>query len=215
MTTLTQRLHTYSLLCGIAYSPRQCATEQFEAMGYNPIRYVDAEGVQAFVLLKHTQVYCVIRGTDELRDWLRNANINTKQSVNAGAYNAANIIGKLPRNCIVMGHSLGGAIASVFHGNDRYSFGAPKCWDVRGFAGGYIRVTNCNDIAPKLPPNLYHPDCVHLHLTHDGNLVKDPSWRVLLLDRIRGRIRAWQKRQAFTGYYDHSLEQYQKKLSKI
>lgn len=211
----TSTLHTYSLLCGIAYSPKQSAINQFEAMGYTPIRYIDAEGVQAFVLLKNTEIYCVIRGTDELRDWLRNANINTIQGVNAGALAATKIIGKLPRRCVVMGHSLGGAIASVFRANERYSFGAPKCWEQRVAAERYTRITNCNDIAPKLPPNLHHPACVHLHLTYDGKLVEDPSWRVLLLDRIRGRLRAWQKRQAFTGYYDHELTRYQTKLSQL
>lgn len=218
--TPIQTLHTYSILCGIAYS--RSAEDQYKAMGYAPIQHINRKGIQAYVLIKDKQVLCVIRGSDEIRDWVRNINVNTINGVYAGIYTARTIlidsgVFNTPYNdtIIFMGHSLGGAIAHSFDPFPSISFGAPKILLGSDTHENAIRVTNCNDVAPKLPPNLKHARCRHIHLTYSGRIVENPSFKVRLSDGILGRLRAWRKGQIFTGFYDHSLELYQSKLSKI
>lgn len=212
--------------------------ETYYNMGYTTESCLNEKGVQAFLLKSKdvTEMYVIaIRATDESRDFYRDAAFFQYETaygkMHMGFYNGAKIISNWCKDYfrenkkysmrLYVGHSLGGALAFASHvGFDRRSyaavtFGAPRVVDSKFYLQSnfnHTRVRNCNDIVTRVPFRSFnyshHGDLVYLDF--NGNMKS----KIGIFDGMKARFRAWKKKQIFDGFYDHSIEQYSKKLSK-
>lgn len=125
----------------------------------------------------------------------------------------------------VTGHSLGAAMATLFAARLTdagykvilYTYGSPRCGNfewAKTFEGVEIyRFVNTNDVVTKIPPaGLFTHVGQTMYLGYDGKLKTPVSWWDHFKDNIKARLKAWKKKQAFSGLYDHSIDNYIKKL---
>jgi len=125
-----------------------------------------------------------------------------------------------PATVYVTGHSLGApqavltALALTREGfpvRGCYTFGSPRCF-THGSAGvvnrnllNHFRVTNGNDIVPRVPLPIRFRHCgQHVHLDRFGRERHRPGWFSLLADRVLGY------RGDLVG--EHSMFSYRKAL---
>lgn len=127
----------------------------------------------------------------------------------------------------VTGHSLGGALAVLEahelaeNGFEVHlcTFGQPRVGsselmqEVWEKTKSYWRLVNNNDVVPRSPPsdwNFAHAGLLH-HISHDGQVMANPSWWVMMADRIIGRIKSRQLnplKWTTDGLDDHSMAEY-------
>ena len=75
------------------------------------------------------------------------------------------------------------------------------------------RFVNTNDIVCTVPPFGLYTHVGELHyMSYKGIILTKTSWWQRMGDKFRGRLRAWQKRQLFSGIYDHMGSRYIKKI---
>lgn len=140
--------------------------------------------------------------------WIRSRAINKEKSI-----------------IYVTGHSLGAAMATLFAARltalgytvKLFTFGSPRVgngeWaDVLDTVEIY-RFVNTNDVVCKVPPSgIYTHVGKVMYLSYDGKLTEGESYWKMKLDNIKARWRAWRKGQAFSGLYDHYIDNYIWKL---
>ena len=74
---------------------------------------------------------------------------------------------------------------------------------------------NTNDIVCTVPPYGFYTHVGELHyMSYKGTILTKTTFWQRLGDKFRGRLRAWQKRQLFSGIYDHMGKRYIKKIKK-
>ena len=128
---------------------------------------------------------------------------------------------------IFTGHSLGAALATIMayrlkyedRNRDKiiYTFGSPRVGDGRFVKEikeiTHYRFVNNNDIVTRFPFRffLYRHHAKAVYIDYHGKIRKMTFWQ-RVKDRIRGRLRAFQKGEAFDGYYDHSMDEYCQKI---
>lgn len=232
-----EKLKHYAQLSSLAYAREPQVV--YYNMGYSTRDVLNEKGVQAFLLESNLSdgLYIVaIRGTDEPRDIPRDSFFLQQRTpygkVHKGFLDGARIIEQwLLKYCtknrvfisdasiVYVGHSLGGALAHAsiltFRRNAiAVTFGSPmvtnKSFDLPE-NHNHTRVVNCNDIVPKMPSGAvgYHHHG-ELHYIDFNGEIKN---KINIFDGLRARFRAWKKKQLFSGFYDHDLQKYIKKLS--
>jgi len=125
---------------------------------------------------------------------------------------------------ICTGHSLGAALATLFasrqDAHELYTFGSPRvgtrsfCKEIKKDGIKHYRFVNNNDIVTSVPLALmgfrHSGDLVYVN--HYGNIRKMTYWQ-RFKDKLRGRLAAWKKREAFDGVRDHDINAYYKKIN--
>lgn len=127
---------------------------------------------------------------------------------------------------ICTGHSLGAALATLFasrkDAHELYTFGSPRVGTrsfVREISNDNIkhyRFVNNNDIVTSVPLALmgYRHSGELVYINHYGNIRKMTSWQ-RIKDKLRGRVAAWKKREAFDGVRDHDMNAYFSKIKNV
>jgi hypothetical protein len=151
------------------------------------------------------------RGTQELRDWLRNIDIRPREwepgrgHVHSGFWNAleevwpslsATLV-SLAGPVFFTGHSLGAALAvlaaaridAAHRPRAVYAYGCPRSGDQQ-FAGTYpdvpvYRVVNNRDVVARVPPRPYKHVGTMQYVRSNGTLATNPSELEMHLDLLR------------------------------
>ena len=196
--------------------------------------FYDIEGAQCYVLEDTNKVIVAFRGT-EPKEWNDiKADLSFRKTWHKGSGKVhrgfmievwklmdqlATKVYKTKKTLYVTGHSLGGAMATLYADVCRpsghvevYTYGAPRCGDeefCRTYVRDLVRVRNNNDMVPTVP--LWSLGFRHigetLYINHYGyvrNLTGWQKWK----DRWRGRFAAWRKLEFFDGIRDHSIDKY-------
>ena len=206
---------------------------------HTELKHFDVDGAQAYGIVMPQFTMIVFRGTEptEFSDIVADIKAWPKESETIGMVHAGfkqeldkvytNITQWLrkvqSKNLVVTGHSLGAAMATLFAAREYqrganvtlYTYGSPRAGN-NEFAKQFeniptYRFVNTNDVVCTIPFLYKHVGELH-YMSYTGNISTGTNWRQRLHDKIRGRIRAWQKRQLFSGIYDHMGSRYIKKL---
>ena len=207
------------------------AKAKYKELGYTSCKFFDTKGAQAYVASNKNQITICFRGTepDQFNDIRADLYFFHKQGFHRGFLGEfkklqpeieveLEMLQKRKKRPIhVVGHSLGGAIAVVaayfINGVDEViTFGGPRTtgwFKSKSIPVQVTRVVNNNDIVPKVP--FYILGFKHvgnlIYLNYHGNIRSMTPWQ-RIKDQWRGRLRAFQKGQAFDGLYDHSMNEY-------
>lgn len=161
---------------------------------YRRIQPFSLAGTFGFVASDERNLVVVLRGTDELIDWVTNLSVTqvlgygghahrgfaeTLEAVWSEIFTRVENLLDRGQTVWVTGHSLGGALATLAaarlnaEGIEPYitcTFGAPRCLDPRA-AGQYLprlyRFVNKGDLVPTVPPALTLP---WFRYKHTGSL---------------------------------------------
>ena len=152
----------------------------------------------------------VLRGTNDVRDWLTNFNAFPDGWVGEGLVHngfakalalvwdkiTASLDRNVPSDCplFIAGHSLGAALATLAASLRRpralYTFGSPRVGDDdfgETLAGVKIfRVVNNRDVVTTVPPPLPFHHVGELHyITHEGGMLVNPHDETVARDRLK------------------------------
>lgn len=188
--------------CELAYEKEVTIEETTRTWGFSRTIFVNVQksidiDTQAYVMSNDTDIVVVFRGSGTVEDWLTNFQAvsdpgpmdNTKahegfqDALYPAVIRLTDIIIKRrnkEQRVWLTGHSLGGALASLFSGMlvennlpifGLYTFASPRAGDYH-FAkllnealskGPHYRVVNEDDIVPHLPPEPFY--------SHSGNRI--------------------------------------------
>ncbi len=165
-------------LCKAAYQfdPEIFDTKAFADLGFTNIRLIENKRTctQAFILKNPDMTVVVFPGSKELKDWLTNFKF-WKQRIRTGKmhkgfYQASKSVNATISEAIatnelvyVTGHSLGGALASIFASKHSevlacYTFGAPRIYNRKAAKafdnanpGNHFRCVVAGDVVPRWP----------------------------------------------------------------
>ena len=187
-----------AVACDLAYKDKDSIPAIATAWGYEDLTYVDVKkgrdiDTQGFVMGNDTDIVCVFRGSDKIEDWFANFQAVRDPGPLNGTLahegfqdalfpavialtNAIDAIGVNGRRIWITGHSLGGALCSLYAGMmfengypvyGIYTFASPRPGDdiyatsLNTFmaSGPHYRVVNDGDIVPHVPPEPFfsHP----------------------------------------------------------
>ena len=134
---------------------------------------------------------------------------------------------KKQKDFYIAGHSLGAAMATIaahrlqntYNIKCIYTYGSPRAGDkefVESLKVPHYRCRNNNDLVTKVPFWImgYRHHGTLVYINYYGNVRKLSSWQ-RFKDGWRGRFRAWSKGQWFDGAYDHSITEYERKLTNV
>ncbi|MEM1401889.1 MAG: lipase family protein [Pseudomonadota bacterium] len=211
-----------AVACDLAYKAPSRVKTVAKGWGFNQVSLIDVQkgadiDTQGYVMANATDIICVFRGSDAIEDWFANFQAVTDPGPLTGTKahegfqdalypaviaisNAIDSFGGAEKRLWLTGHSLGGALCSLYAGMlmensydvyGIYTFASPRPGDDK-FAvalnsamehGPHFRVVNEGDIVPHVPPEPF--------FSHPGR-------RVLLSFRRReSRVstwRAWRKK---------------------
>lgn len=208
---------------------------------HTKLKYFDVDGAQAYGIQMPKFTMIVFRGTEptefsdivaDIKAWPTDS--ETKGNVHSGFKGEIDklypeILKWLKTieniDMVITGHSLGAAMATIFTSRMHeqganvklYNYGSPRVGD-RSWAKQFeeieaYRFVNNNDIVCTVPPFGYYTHIGKLHyMSYTGKIMQGTTWYQRLHDKVRGRVRAWSKRQFFSGIYDHMGSKYIKKL---
>ena len=213
------------------------AQKHFKDLGYYESFLIDIDGAQAHIAANDNRIIVAFRGT-EPREWNDiKADLRTfhKNGFHEGFFleykklekTICSSIKKLKsensqRKLYIVGHSLGGAIATVAsHIIDEdvecvYTFGAPKActWGTsKKYKSNHIRFVNNNDVVTRVPfwwIGFRHVGSLY-YMNFYGNPCNMTMWQ-RFIDGLRGRWKALKKKVPFDGFYDHNISEYIKYL---
>lgn len=181
-----------------------------QSAGLDETLFVSNGPTQAAIVSGGSFHALVFRGTENVQDWVRNAEIllapwEGPGRVHAGFLRALDevwaelhpVLQGIETPIFYTGHSLGGAIAVLaaarIDAEKRplavYTFGAPRCGDER-FAQDHplrqqtYRVVNNRDVVPLVPPHCKHTGELH-YITTDHRFVTNPRRSELWLDQLK------------------------------
>ena len=225
-----EHAHHFALAAKAAYL--EDTPTEFKTLGYSAWKFFDSNGAEAYVAWNSERILIAFRGTEpnEFSDIKADLNAAHFHGFHKGFYTEylknSDSIGaqidkllmKRVRPIYVCGHSLGGAIATVYahlspHDIEAvYTYGSPRAlswrrakeWDTK-----YYRFHNNNDIVPTVP--FWFMGFKHVgelcYLNYYGNVRKLTAWQKFK-DQWRGRWRAFKKGVPFDGVYDHNIGEY-------
>ena len=218
------------------------AKDEFAKMRFGVQQFVDHKGAQCYLLEDKECYALVFRGTEpkEFSDIKADLNAIQKDSktgkgdVHTGfATEVDKIFEKLElpqvieKPFYVAGHSLGAAMATIacHRLQDKYkiaclyTYGSPRAGDsdfVKSLTVKHYRVKNNNDVVTSVPFWImgYRHHGTLVYINYYGNVRNMTKWQ-RWKDQWRGRFRAWRKFQLFDGAYDHSINEYVRKLKNV
>ncbi len=198
------------LFSQIAYLEDGDATDRLGRLGFTGVRCFDDIGTDTRCFIARGNQYDLagFKGTSSIRDLLIDGQIIQSEwydsRVHSGflsAYGSVRdriIVNEGDKPILVVGHSLGGAMATLYasdmvhQGYDRnvscVTFGCPRVGD-DAFVAQYnkmgietTRVVHHDDIVPRIPNINYHHVDGLLHLLDDGTATSDVRnwWRNLM-----------------------------------
>lgn len=187
-------------LCYKSYSPEG-----------NAERFDIGNGI-TFYLLHHGDVaYVCVRGTDEVRDWMRNLNTSRVAVEHGSAHEgflaaADRIVDRLSGieqgvTIHLTGHSMGGSVAALVayrlyqlgkNVGRVFTMGAPRfanpeLCEFMDARIDHTRIVNGNDAIPRVPTRIRFKHCGSLlYFNRKQEPVWNPSYLYMSLDRILG-----------------------------
>jgi len=216
---------------------------------YSLVEYFDKKNSQAILVQdKQNNNWLIFRGTelDTIGDLITDIKIR-KENIGIGEVHRGfrdaltNISNNIDRavygldNIYIAGHSLGGALATLYTTHFTfdlglnlklkgiYTFGSPRVGNTE-FAKNYnmnlkdvtYRMVNNCDIVTRIPTRLTgYSHCGQLiYIDKDGKLHIDdaPSMWETFWDRVKGRLEDFAHLKLLGGISDHSIEEYIKIL---
>ena len=209
---------------------------------HTELKFFDVDGAQAYGIQMPQFTMIVFRGTqpNELSDIIADIKAWPSESDTVGNVHSgfkgeldkiypdiSNWLKNKNKNLVITGHSLGAAMATLFASRQEtkdydvklYTFGSPRVgndeWAEQFANIEAYRFVNNNDIVCTVPPFGYYTHVGELHyMSYTGKIMLGTTWYQRLHDKLRGRVRAWSKRQFFSGIYDHLGMRYIKKIKK-
>lgn len=209
-------------LSAIVYSKPLVAEKRAMSLGLKGVSFVEVGDTQALIAGK----FVAFRGTEsfgDIRDDLRAGKKSWRfgGKVHTGFFEAFHRIRgslRLPEDFVFVGHSLGGAIAtlaaSYFKAN-AITFGCPRVGNrrfVRSLAkySNVVRYVNNNDAVTRIPPAflgfIHTPGC-HLITWNGLEIIHNPSAWCRFKDRVVGRWKDIGK-LGTDGAKDHRMDNY-------
>jgi triacylglycerol lipase len=203
-----------ALAASRAYYPKPLARRAAAAENARLAR-VKCDSHAADVVTRGDAAVVAFRGTDDIRDWLANLNVDRVDwfggSVHRGFHLAeeslaGRVLERLPESATplwITGHSLGGALATLFAfrlqraGHNvagLYTFGSPRV-GCRCFAAQHdwllhrkhFRVVHNSDAVPRVPLPLRFRHCGRLILINRrAEIVQEPGALYQSYDRLLG-----------------------------
>lgn len=187
-----------AVACDLAYKKKATVPRIAKTWGYEDVVFVDVKkgrdiDTQGFVMGNASDVICVFRGSDKIEDWFANfqavrdpgplngtlAHEGFQDSLFPAVIaitNAIDRIGGNGKRIWITGHSLGGALCSLYAGMmiengypvyGIYTYASPRPGDdifansLNNFmaSGPHYRVVNEGDVVPHVPPEPFfsHP----------------------------------------------------------
>lgn len=187
-----------AVACDLGYKKKTTVERVAKSWGYKDVTFVDVKkgrdiDTQGFIMGNDTDIVCVFRGSDSIEDWFANFQAVLDPGPLNGTLvhegfqdalfpaviavtNAIDEIGVKGRRIWITGHSLGGAMCSLYAGMliengysiyGIYTFASPRPGDdifangLNGFmeSGPHYRVVNEGDVVPHVPPEPFfsHP----------------------------------------------------------
>ena len=215
----------------------------FKNLGFTKTKFIDREGAQAYVSASKTELIVACRGTQPTQptDLLADLNTIPKRHgvgwVHSGFRTEARKVlddiiafvkANKNRDIYVTGHSLGAAMALYVTQELEYagfqpkllmSYGQPRLGNsdyVASIKTEHYRFVNCNDLVTHVPPQamLFKHHGKLCYINFYGNIRPVTNWQ-RFKDQLRGRFRAWKKREFFDGVRDHLMTNYINKLKNI
>jgi len=227
---MIERAHHFALMAQAAYL--EDSPKEFKKLGYTQCKFYDNNGAEAYVASNKDEIIIAFRGTEptEFSDIKADLNALHFHGYHRGFYteylkncsaiekDVQQLLKKKDRPVYVCGHSLGGAISTVFSDiNDDivtglYTFGSPRALSWRRakeFKVPHFRCRNNNDVVPTVPfwfMGFKHVGTLN-YINFYGNVRKLTAWQKFK-DQWRGRWAALKKGMPFDGIYDHSMGEY-------
>ena len=227
-------------LAGIAYTQPLTARKIFKRAGFSDNKFFEKDGAQAYGIEKNGVVFLSFRGTEptQTSDLMADAKAWHKKSHYGGSVHAGfrGEIDKIwpeiekwidkhsGKQIYVTGHSLGAAISTIAvsrlpKGTICYNYGSPRVGSpkfARDFNKQYElhRFVNNNDAVCRVPlwaMMFRHVGKLHYINTY-GNIRNATPWQ-RFKDRFRGYRQAWKKGEVFDSLYDHSQDNYIKRIT--
>lgn len=187
-----------AVACDLAYKPKNTILKTALKWGYTHVEFVEVRkgrdiDTQGFVMSNATDIICVFRGSEAIEDWFTNFQaVRDPGPLNGtlahegfqdalfpaviAVTNAIDSFEHTSKRIWVTGHSLGGALCSLYAGMmiengyniyGVYTFASPRPADDifaealnhAMQAGPHYRVVNDGDIVPHVPPEPFfsHP----------------------------------------------------------
>lgn len=226
----------------MAYGSAKAGKNFFSSQGYNKHTFLDKDGAQAHVASNDTQVLLAFRGTEpkQISDLLADLNTVPKRHgpgfVHSGFRNEARKLwdhviklaeANKGKKFIICGHSLGAAMATYtaqelrYAGHqdlELYTFGSPRLGSpdyVSAMDVPHWRFVNNNDGVTHVPPAAlgFRHHGTLMYINHYGHIRPLSRWQ-RIKDMLRGIWAAAKKLQLFDWLYDHSMDDYEKKVIK-
>lgn len=224
------------------YGPEKFKRYLFErVIMHTELRYFDVDGAQAYGIVMPDFTMIVFRGTQptefsdivaDIKAWpsesetIGNVHSGFKGELDKIYPEITRWMGSVKnKKLVITGHSLGAGMATLFATREYqrganvslYTFGSPRVgndeWAEQFANIEAYRFVNNNDIVCTVPPFGYYTHVGELHyMSYTGKIMLGTTWYQRLHDKIRGRFRAWRKRQLFSGIYDHLGMRYIKKI---
>lgn len=223
-----------SMISQLAYLNKDEANPRFKAMGYIYHRFYDRNGAQCHIAWNKEEFVIAFRGTEpkEFSDIKADLNIwpdeeQTNGLVHNGFQNELDKLWKdveksvskiKKQKLFICGHSLGAAMATIAacRLQDKvealYTYGSPRVGNrhfVNSINVTHYRHVNNNDVVPSIPWAIlgYRHHGTLRYLDYHGNVTNMSTWQ-RIKDKIKGRLRAFEKKVPFDGFYDHSIDHY-------
>lgn len=204
-----------AVACNLAYEDKEEITKIVSGWGYKFIGFVSMVkkpdiDTQCFVMSDSQNIVIVFRGSDNLKDWFANfqtvydpgplkgtrAHEGFQDALFPSVIGITNLVDSAkPTNkkIWVTGHSLGGALCSLYSGmlieHDYevygiYTFASPRPGNSAfkekleaRVVGPHYRVVNSGDIVPHVPPEPFYSHPGERIILNEGNrLISSDSW---------------------------------------
>ena len=230
----------------LAYYDEDDIAETLPRVGLELSTFFSAESTHAYLAIGNRHAILAFRGTepDEWEDIKTDGDFRlaplSGAEVHSGFLEAldliwpdiATLLGTIEKPVLFTGHSLGGALAvlAASQGSPAavYTYGAPKVGTssfqalVQGIP--ILRVENCCDIVPNLPPELlgYRHVGDQFFLTDDGSILKGPPMTTILQHHSRAELRYTAELALFDSekalnrwMVDHAIPNYTRAIQRL
>jgi len=238
---MIEHCHKMAIVARCAYLDEKVGIKKFKQLGYSTVKFIDVKGAQAYVASNKEEIVVAFRGTEPTKKNDIIADLNAfpdrgqvggfvhngfQEEVNKVWDKILPLVEKKPKKkkLFVSGHSLGGAMATIFSSRLRhlvtalYTYGSPRVGTKRFIEKCNVlhyRHVNNNDAVPGVPFAIlgYRHHSEARYINHYGN-IRALTWWQRIKDKFRGRWAAIKKFQFFDGFYDHGMDYYVKHTEK-